>query len=170
MPRVIRQREPEFLAEQRQHTDAILKLREILVVFAVRQRASALRYSSSPHHTRRVPCFSRHSAANGSTISRIFPAPFWVVASSGYNPSRCRVLPNGTTEMLFTAGNNASRSRRERRSSSPSLMPSHTTSWQFIVIPASAKRGAARLSASPARLFFSIFTRSSGLVVCGRNV
>ena len=45
---IIRQRQPEFLHEQRQHTDAVFKLREILVVFGIRQRTLSLEVQLVP--------------------------------------------------------------------------------------------------------------------------
>ncbi len=66
--------------------------------------------------------------------------------------------------MLCTIGVSSSRSLRVRRSSSPSLMPRQSTSWQFTAMPPSTRRGR-YLSTSPARLLASIRTRSWGFVV-----
>ena len=68
-------------------------------------------------------------------------------------------------DTLWTPGYISSSSRMERRSSSPSFSPGQQTIWQFMTMPAWAKRRMISML-SPARGFWSIRQRSSGFVVC----
>ena len=68
-------------------------------------------------------------------------------------------------DTLCTAGYIASSSRMVRVSSSPSLRPGQQTIWQFMTMPAAAKRRMTSML-SPALGLRSILQRSSGFVVC----
>ena len=58
----------------------------------------------------------------------------------GVRPARNFVTPTGTTATLDTAGHRAARSSMVRASTAPSLIPGQATTWQFMVMPAPAKR------------------------------
>ena len=74
------------------------------------------------------------------------------------------VTPTGTTDTLFTEGNISARSFIVLSRAGPSLMPGQDTIWQFIMMRCSAKRRMMSM-VRPARLFFSIISRSAGSVV-----
>ena len=88
-----------------------------------------------------------------------------VKGSSFSRPSRNLVRPTGTMLTLCTAGYIPARSSMLRCRASPSFQPGQQTIWQFITIPAAAKR---RMTSMlfPARGLRSIRQRSSGSVVC----
>ena len=83
----------------------------------------------------------------------------------GHSPSRNLVTPTGTMATLATPGYISDSSRRVRSRAGPSFTPGQETIWQFMVMLAAAKRRITSML-SPARLFFSISTRSWGSVVC----